>query len=52
MSDAISAVRTGRASSNRLRVGGSWCTRLAPYAGAGVPCRARGELSAGARRGR
>ncbi|XUL90509.1 AraC family transcriptional regulator [Streptomyces galilaeus] len=35
VSDAISAVRTGRASSNRLRVGGSWCTRLAPYAGAG-----------------
>ncbi|WP_406455662.1 AraC family transcriptional regulator [Streptomyces sp. NBC_01622] len=35
VSDAISAVRTGRASSNRLRVGGSWCTRLAPYEGAG-----------------
>ncbi|MFJ9372020.1 AraC family transcriptional regulator [Streptomyces sp. NPDC101455] len=35
VSDAISAVRTGRPSSNRLRVGGSWCTRLAPYEGAG-----------------
>ncbi|WP_052424514.1 AraC family transcriptional regulator [Streptomyces fulvoviolaceus] len=35
VSDAIAAVRTGRPSSNRLRVGGSWCTRLAPYDGAG-----------------
>jgi len=35
VSDAISAVRTGQPSSNRLRVGGSWCTRLAPYEGAG-----------------
>ncbi|GAA1139062.1 AraC-like DNA-binding protein [Kitasatospora gansuensis] len=35
VSDAISAVRLGRPSSNRLRVGGSWCTRLAPYDGAG-----------------
>ncbi|MET7567868.1 AraC family transcriptional regulator [Streptomyces sp. NPDC005492] len=35
VSDAISAVRTGRPSSNRLLVGGSWCTRLAPYEGAG-----------------
>ncbi|MET7473105.1 AraC family transcriptional regulator [Streptomyces sp. NPDC005648] len=35
VSDAISAVRIGQPSSNRLRVGGSWCTRLAPYEGAG-----------------
>ncbi|MBT2542013.1 AraC family transcriptional regulator [Streptomyces sp. ISL-44] len=35
VSDAISAVRIGRPSSDRLRVGGSWCTRLAPYEGAG-----------------
>ncbi|MGX9883519.1 AraC family transcriptional regulator [Streptomyces sp. NPDC002276] len=35
VSDAISAVRTGQPSSNRLRVGGSWSTRLAPYEGAG-----------------
>ncbi|MFD9001311.1 AraC family transcriptional regulator [Streptomyces sp. NPDC059582] len=35
VSDAISAVRVGRPSSRRLRVGGRWCTRLAPYEGAG-----------------
>lgn len=35
VSDAISAVRIGQPSSNRLRVSGSWCTRLAPYEGAG-----------------
>ncbi|MFD8300786.1 AraC family transcriptional regulator [Streptomyces sp. NPDC059690] len=35
VSDAISAVRIGQPSSNRLRVGGKWCTRLAPYDGAG-----------------
>ncbi|MBW5484497.1 AraC family transcriptional regulator [Streptomyces bambusae] len=35
VSDAISAVRIGRPSSNRIRVGGSWCTRFAPYEGAG-----------------
>lgn len=35
VSDAISAVRIGRPSSNRVRVGGRWCTRLAPYDGAG-----------------
>ncbi|MFJ6084108.1 AraC family transcriptional regulator [Streptomyces sp. NPDC092369] len=35
VSDAISAVRIGQPSSNRLRVEGSWCTRLAPYGGAG-----------------
>ncbi|MFI1279163.1 AraC family transcriptional regulator [Streptomyces sp. NPDC020858] len=35
VSDAISAVRIGRPSSERVRVSGSWCTRLAPYDGAG-----------------
>ncbi|MEU6087488.1 AraC family transcriptional regulator [Streptomyces sp. NPDC047085] len=35
VSDAISAVRVGSPSSNRLRVGGDWCVRLAPYEGAG-----------------
>ncbi|MFJ2937413.1 AraC family transcriptional regulator [Streptomyces sp. NPDC087219] len=35
VSDAISAVRVGRPSSQRVRVAGSWCTRLAPYDGAG-----------------
>ncbi|MDX2560313.1 AraC family transcriptional regulator [Streptomyces sp. TX20-6-3] len=35
VSDAISAVRIGRPSSQRVRIAGSWCTRLAPYDGAG-----------------
>ncbi|MFG2750219.1 AraC family transcriptional regulator [Streptomyces xanthophaeus] len=35
VSDAISAVRIGRPSSDRVRAGGSWCTRLDPYDGAG-----------------
>ncbi|MFF9915420.1 AraC family transcriptional regulator [Streptomyces sp. NPDC013457] len=35
VSDAIAAVRTGQAASERVRVGGSWCARLAPYDGAG-----------------
>ncbi|MEU5280582.1 AraC family transcriptional regulator [Streptomyces asoensis] len=35
VSDAISSVRTGRPHSSRLRVSGRWCTRLAPYEGAG-----------------
>jgi len=35
LSDAIAAVRIGRPSSDRIRVGGSWCTRIAPYDGAG-----------------
>ncbi|MGW1765883.1 AraC family transcriptional regulator [Streptomyces sp. NPDC002073] len=35
VSDAISAVRQGRPSSNRVRAGGSWCVRLDPYEGAG-----------------
>ncbi|MFJ9413597.1 AraC family transcriptional regulator [Streptomyces sp. NPDC101227] len=35
VSDAISAVRRGTPSSNRVWVSGSWCTRLDPYDGAG-----------------
>ncbi|MGK5545507.1 AraC family transcriptional regulator [Streptomyces sp. URMC 127] len=35
VSDAISAVRLGRPSFNRVRVDGSWCVRLPPYEGAG-----------------
>ena len=35
LSDAIAAVRIGRPSSERVRVDGSWCTRIAPYDGAG-----------------
>ncbi|KPC60974.1 AraC family transcriptional regulator [Streptomyces chattanoogensis] len=35
VSDAISAVRVGEPSSNRVRMTGSWCIRLAPYDGAG-----------------
>lgn len=35
VSDAISAVRVGRPSSDRVRVGGDWCARLDPYDGAG-----------------
>ncbi|OKJ16838.1 AraC family transcriptional regulator [Kitasatospora sp. CB01950] len=35
VSDAISTVRIGRPSSNRVRVSGSWCARFAPYDGAG-----------------
>ena len=35
VSDAISAVRIGRPSSDRVRVGGRWCARFAPYDGAG-----------------
>ncbi|MFD7614336.1 AraC family transcriptional regulator [Streptomyces sp. NPDC059828] len=35
LSDAIAAVRLGQPSSNRVRVEGSWCARLAPYEGAG-----------------
>ena len=35
VSDAISAVRVGQPSSNRLRVGGRWSVRLSPYEGAG-----------------
>ncbi|MFC8228510.1 AraC family transcriptional regulator [Streptomyces sp. NPDC057287] len=35
VSDAVSAIRVGRPSSNKVRVSGSWCSRLAPYDGAG-----------------
>ncbi|MFF7443616.1 AraC family transcriptional regulator [Streptomyces sp. NPDC008122] len=35
VSDAIAAVRVGRPSSDRVRVAGRWCARLAPYEGAG-----------------
>ncbi|MFC4499382.1 MULTISPECIES: AraC family transcriptional regulator [Streptomyces] len=35
VSDAISAVRLGHPSSNRVRTSGSWCARLDPYDGAG-----------------
>ncbi|MFG2234018.1 cupin domain-containing protein [Streptomyces sp. NPDC048723] len=35
VSDAISTVRIGRPSSQRVRVKGSWCARLDPYDGAG-----------------
>ncbi|WP_309055304.1 AraC family transcriptional regulator [Streptomyces sp.] len=35
VSDAIAAVRTGRPSTRRVRIGGRWCARLAPYEGAG-----------------
>ncbi|WP_441251397.1 AraC family transcriptional regulator [Kitasatospora sp. McL0602] len=42
VSDAISAVRIGRPSSNRVRVSGSWSTELAPYDGAGFHVVLRG----------
>ncbi|MEU9863674.1 AraC family transcriptional regulator [Streptomyces sp. NPDC047971] len=35
VSDAIATVRTGQPSSDRVRVSGTWCARLAPYDGAG-----------------
>lgn len=35
VSDAISAVRVGRPSSNRVRVAGTWCSRFDAYDGAG-----------------
>ncbi|QGZ47323.1 helix-turn-helix domain-containing protein [Streptomyces sp. QHH-9511] len=43
VSDAISTVRIGRPSSDRFRIGGSWCTRLAPYDGAGFHVVLRGS---------
>ncbi|MGI5350270.1 AraC family transcriptional regulator [Streptomyces sp. CA-250714] len=43
VSDAIAAVRIGQPSSNRVRVSGSWCTRLAPYAGAGFHVVLKGD---------
>ncbi|WIX81975.1 AraC family transcriptional regulator [Amycolatopsis carbonis] len=42
LSDAIAVMRTGEPSSNRLRVGGEWCYRFAPYAGAGFHVVLRG----------
>ncbi|MGW6691749.1 AraC family transcriptional regulator [Streptomyces sp. NPDC054961] len=35
VSDAVSAIRIGSPSSQRVRVGGTWCVRLPPYDGAG-----------------
>src|SRR4051794_235847 len=35
VSDAISAVRIGRPSSNRVRTAGTWCSRFDVYDGAG-----------------
>ncbi|MFH8842805.1 AraC family transcriptional regulator [Streptomyces sp. NPDC017868] len=43
VSDAISAVRVGRPSSDRVRVSGRWCARLAPYEGAGFHIVLRGS---------
>ncbi|WP_225803159.1 AraC family transcriptional regulator [Streptomyces sp. NK15101] len=42
VSDAISAVRVGRPSSDRVRVGGRWCARFDPYDGAGFHVVLRG----------
>jgi AraC-like DNA-binding protein len=42
LSDAIAVMRTGRPSSNRLRVGSPWCYRFAPYDGAGFHVLLRG----------
>ncbi|MEU7583608.1 AraC family transcriptional regulator [Streptomyces sp. NPDC041068] len=35
VSDAISAVRIGRPTTNRIKVSGTWCTRLSSYDGMG-----------------
>ncbi|MEU0397121.1 AraC family transcriptional regulator [Streptomyces sp. NPDC006208] len=35
VSDAIAAIRIGQPSSNRVRIAGTWCSRLASYGGAG-----------------
>ncbi|MBF9066958.1 AraC family transcriptional regulator [Streptacidiphilus fuscans] len=43
VSDAIAAARVGQPSSNRVRVGGSWCARLAPYDGAGFHVVLKGD---------
>ncbi|MFI6659224.1 AraC family transcriptional regulator [Streptomyces sp. NPDC050523] len=43
VSDAIAAVRIGQPSSNRIRVSGSWCARLAPYDGAGFHVVLKGD---------
>ncbi|SEC87357.1 AraC family transcriptional regulator [Streptomyces sp. TLI_105] len=42
VSDAIAAVRVGRPSSDRVRVGGRWCARFDPYDGAGFHVVLRG----------
>ncbi|MFJ9610907.1 AraC family transcriptional regulator [Kitasatospora sp. NPDC101176] len=42
LSDAIAAMRTGRPSSDRLRVLGPWCQRFEPYDGAGFHVLLRG----------
>lgn len=42
LSDAIAAMRTGRPSSNRLRVRSPWCYRFDPYDGAGFHVLVRG----------
>jgi AraC-like DNA-binding protein len=42
LSDAIAAMRTGRPSLSRLRVGSPWCYRFAPYDGAGFHVLLRG----------
>lgn len=42
LSSAIDAMRTGRPSASRLRVGASWCYQFAPYDGAGFHVLLRG----------
>jgi AraC-like DNA-binding protein len=42
LSDAIAVMRTGRPTSNRLRVASPWCYRFAPYDGAGFHVLLRG----------
>jgi AraC-like DNA-binding protein len=42
LSDAIAAMRTGRPSSNRVRVGSPWCYRFDAYEGAGFHVLLRG----------
>ncbi|MEU8634392.1 AraC family transcriptional regulator [Amycolatopsis sp. NPDC048633] len=43
LSDAITAVRIGQPTSNRLRAGADWCYRFAPYEGAGFHVLLRGS---------
>src|SRR5437764_1209896 len=42
LSDAVTAMRTGRPSSNRLRVNSPWCYRFDRYDGAGFHVLLRG----------
>ncbi|WP_329252097.1 AraC family transcriptional regulator [Actinoallomurus sp. NBC_01490] len=42
LSDVITVMRTGRPSSDRLRLGSRWCYRFAPYDGAGFHVFLRG----------